>query len=106
MRMHNGAIIFSLLIAAAPALADSVTVTSGPNGTTIVNGKHCRVVTGKGGSNGTNSTTITAGSGQVSGSTTVSPGESGSSVVVGSGSSGGSSSSAGSTDCVIHRPAK
>ena len=106
MRMHSGAIVFSVLIMATPALADSVAVTSGPNGTTIVHGKPCRVVTGKAGSNGTNSTTITAGSGQVSGTTTISPGASGSSVVVGSGSSGGSSSSAGSADCVIHRRAK
>jgi hypothetical protein len=106
MRLCSGAVLIGLLAMAGPALADSVAVSSGPNGTTIVNGKPCRVVTGKSGANGTNSTTITAGSGQVSGSTTVSPGGSGSSVVVGSGSSGGTSSSAASGDCVIHRPAK
>ena len=106
MHVHIGAVVAGLIAIASPALADSVAVTSGPNGTTIINGKPCRVVTGKSGSNGTNSTTITAGGGQVSGSTTVSPGGSGSSVVVGSGSSGGSSSSAGSTDCVIHRRGK
>lgn len=106
MHVHLVAVFAGLIAIAAPALADSIAVTSGPNGTTVVNGKPCRVVTGKAGSNRTNSTTITAGSGQVSGSTTVSPGGSGSSVVVGSGSSGGTSSSAGSVDCVVRRPRK
>ena len=92
MRMHSGAIVFSLVIMATPAAADSVAVTSGPNGTTIVNGKPCRVVTGKGGSDVTNSTTMTAGSG--------------SSVVVGSGSSGGGSSSSAGADCVVRRPGR
>lgn len=105
MHVHLVAVFAGLIAIAAPALADSIAVTSGPNGTTVVNGKPCRVVTGKAGSNRTN-TTITAGSGQVSGSTTVSPGGSGSSVVVGSGSSGGTSSSAGSVDCVVRRPRK
>jgi hypothetical protein len=71
MHVHFLAVLAGLIAIASPALADSVAVTSGPNGTTIVNGKPCRVVTGKAGSNRTNSTTTTAGSGQVSGSTTV-----------------------------------
>jgi len=100
------AVFVGLITIASPVWADSVAVTSGPNGTTVVNGKPCRVVTGKAGSNRTNSTTITAGSGQVSGSTTVSPGESGSSVVVGSGSSGGTSSSAAGADCIVRRRGK
>jgi hypothetical protein len=104
MRMYTGAVLIGFLVMATPALADSVAVTSGPNGTTVVNGKPCRVVTDNGA--GSNSTTITTGPNGVSGSTTVSPGGSGSSVVVGSGSSGGTSSSAAGSDCVIHRPAK
>jgi hypothetical protein len=104
MRMHTAAVLIGLLAITAPALADSVAVTSGPNGTTIVNGKPCRVVTGKQG--GSNSTSITAGGGSVSGTTSVSPGGSGSSVTVGSGSSGGNSSSAATSNCVIHRPSK
>jgi hypothetical protein len=105
MRMHTAAVLIGLLAITAPALADSVAVTSGPNGTTIVNGKPCRVVTGKEGG-GSNSTSITAGGGGVSGTTSVSPGGSGSSVAVGSGSSSGNSSSAATSDCVIHRPSK
>jgi|SRR5215468_4145932 hypothetical protein len=105
MRMHTGAVLIGLLAMTVPALADSVAVTSGSNGTTIVNGKPCRVVTGKEGG-GSNSTSITAGGGSVSGTTSVSPGGSGSSVAVGSGSSGGNSSSAATSDCVIHRPSK
>ena len=108
IRLAALAALIALLAAGGPAFADSVTATSGPNGTTIVNGEPCRVVTGHGGSrDGTNSTTITAGGGQVSGSTTVSPGGSGtgSSVSVGSGSSsdGAHVSSAAGSDCVIHR---
>lgn len=103
MRVHSGAVLITLLAMAAPAWADSVAVTSG---TTVVNGKPCRVITGKTGSNATTSTGITAGAAGVSGSTTVSPGGSGSSVAVGSGSSGSTSSSAAGADCVIHRPAK
>ena len=104
MRIYTGAILIGLLAIAAPAVADSVAVTSGPNGTVVVNGKPCRVVTDN--RSRSNSTTITTGPNGVSGSTTVSPGGSGSSVVVGSGSSGGASSSAAGSDCVIHRPAK
>ena len=97
--------LLGFLAAAVPALADnSVSVSSSSDGTTIVNGKPCRVVTGKDG--GSNSTSITAGGGSVSGTTSVSPGGSGSSVTVGSGSSGGNSSSAATSDCVIHRPSK
>lgn len=105
MRIRTTVVLTGLLAIAGPALADSVAVTSGPNGTTIVNGKPCRIVTDnhRGGSN---STSITTGSNGVSGTTTVSPGGSGSSVAVGSGSSGGTSSSAAGSDCVIHRPAK
>ena len=106
MRLLSGAVLVSLLALAAPALADSVVVTSGPNGTTVVKSKPCRVVTWKTGAYAANSTNITAGAGGVSGSTTVSPSGSGSSVAVGSGSSGGTSSSAAGGDCVIHRPAK
>src|SRR5438105_10227568 len=99
----------------APALADSVAVGTSSNGTVIVNGKPCRVVTTK---DGSNSTTITTGSGGLSGSTTVSPGGgssvsitpggSGSSVAVGSSSSSGGShsSAAAGSDCVIYRPQK
>jgi hypothetical protein len=109
MRMRSAALPVLLgLLAAAPAFADSVAVTSGPNGTTIVNGKPCRVVTDQDRGSNTNSTSITAGGGSVSGSTTVSPGGSGSSVSVGSGSSsnGTQSSSAAGSDCVIHRHRK
>jgi hypothetical protein len=105
MRIHTGAVLIGFLAIAAPAAADSLAVTSGPNGTVIVNGKPCRVVTDNHG-RGSNSTSITTGSNGVSGSTTVSPGGSGSSVTVGSGSSGGTSSSAAGSDCVIRRPAK
>jgi hypothetical protein len=99
------------LAAVTPALADSVAVTSGPDGTAIVNGKPCRVVTRKDGQNtgSSNSTTITTGQGGVSGSTTISPGGgNSSSVTVGSGSSsnGTHSSSAASSDCVIYRNEK
>jgi hypothetical protein len=83
---------------------EQLAVTAGPNGTTVVNGKPCRVVTGDAG--GSNSTTITAGPNGVSGSTTMSPSGSRSSVIVSSGSSGGTSSSAAGSDCVIYRPAK
>ena len=117
MRVRTGILPIALALTAfaVPALADSVAVSSGPNGTVVVNGKPCRVVTTK---DGSNSTTITTGSGGLSGTTTVSPGGgssvsispggSGSSVAVGSSassSSGGSSAAAGS-DCVIYRPAK
>src|SRR5260221_13434389 len=100
------------LAVAAPALADSVAVTSGSDGTVIVNGKPCRVVTNKkDGSNtgSSNSTTITTGQGGVSGSTTISPGSgNSSSATAGSGSSstGTQSSSAASSDCVIYRNEK
>lgn len=106
MHVHIAAVVAGLIAIASPALADSVAVTTGPSGTTVINGKPCRAVAGKRGSNGMNSTTITAGGGQVGGSTSLAPGASGSSVVVGSGSSGGSSSSAASADCVIHRRGK
>src|SRR5947208_12581893 len=119
MRIHSG--IFPIVLAlaglAAPALADSVAVASGSGGTVIVNGKPCRVVTSK---DGSNSTTVTTGSGGLSGSTTVtpgggssvtiSPGGNSSSVAVGSSSSsssgGGHSSAAAGSDCVIYRPEK
>ncbi len=104
MRIHTGAVLIGFLTVTAPALADSVAVTAGPNGTAVVNGKPCRVVTGNAG--GSNSTTITTGPNGVSGSTSVSASGSRSSVIVGSGSSGGTSSSAAGSDCVIHRPAK
>src|SRR5579862_3052335 len=112
IRVHSTAIrvlTIGFLAAAAPALADSVAVTSGPDGTVVTNGKPCRVVTTRqGGPNtgSTNSTTITAGPGGVSGSTTISPGAgNNSSVTVGSGSSsnGTQSSSAAGGDCVIYR---
>jgi hypothetical protein len=110
MRMRSAAlpILIGLLAGAAPVLADSVSVSSGPNGTTVVNGKPCRVVTTHDGNSNTNSTSVTAGGGNVSGSTTVSPGSSGSSVSVGSSASsdGAQSSSAGGSDCVIYRNEK
>ena len=116
MHIHNSGARFILTIgflaAAAPVLADSVAVTSGSDGTVIVNGKPCRVVTNKkdGANTGSsNSTTITTGQGGVSGSTTISPGGgNSSSVTTGSSSSsaGGRSSSAASSDCVIYRNEK
>jgi hypothetical protein len=117
MRIRSG--IFPIVLAlaglAVPAFADSVAVGTSSNGTVIVNGKPCRVVTTK---DGSNSTTVTTGAGGLSGSTTVSPGGSGSSVTVSPGSnsssaaasssssSGGSSSAAAGSDCVIYRPDK
>jgi hypothetical protein len=114
MRLPNAAIavLVGVLATTAPALADSVAVASGPNGSVIVNGQPCRVVTthdGRGSTTTSNSTSITAGPNGVSGSTTVSPGNgSGSSVIVGNGSSsnGAQSSSAGGSDCVIYRHKK
>ena len=112
MRMQRAAlpVLLGLLAIADPALAASTSVTTSSDGTTIVDGKPCRVVTRHGGGNsGSNSTTVTAGGGAVSGSTTVSPGGSGasSSVTTGSGSSssGTHSSSAAGSDCVIYRDA-
>ena len=115
MGTHDRAIMLvtiGLLTAATPAMADSVTVTSGPDGTVIINGQPCRAVTR--GDDGSNSTTITTGSNGLSGSTTVSPGGgssvtinpggSGSSVAVGSGSSSdGRSSAAAGSNCVVYR---
>jgi len=115
MRIRSQIFPFVLAFAAvtAPALADSVAVGTSSNGTVIVNGKPCRVVTTK---DGSNSTTITSGAGGLSGSTTVSPGggssvtispgSNSSSVAVGSSSSSGSSSAAAGSDCVIYRPEK
>jgi len=115
MRMQRAAlpVLLGFLASVAPALAASTSVTTSSDGTTITNGKPCRVVTrqgsGQGGGSGSNSTTVTAGGGAVSGSTTVSPGGSGasSSVTTGSGSSSGGthSSSAAGSDCVIYRDA-
>jgi hypothetical protein len=101
--------LLGFLAAAVPALADSVSVSSSSDGTTIVNGKPCRVVTRKDGDRSTgNSTSITAGGGSVSGSTTVAPGGSGSSVTVGSGAGSGGThtSSAAGSDCVIYKNEK
>ena len=111
--------IFPALLAlaglAAPSLADSVAVATGSDGTVVVNGKPCRVVTTK---DGSNSTTVTTGPDGLSGSTTVSPGGGSSvtispgnggssSVAVGSSSgSGASSSAAAGSDCVVYRPEK
>jgi hypothetical protein len=121
MRIRSG--IFPIVLAlaglAVPALADGVAVGTSSNGTVIVNGKPCRVVTTKDGSNSMTVTTgVTTGAGGLSGSTTVSPGGSGSSVTISPGSnsssaaasssssSGGSSSAAAGSDCVIYRPEK
>jgi len=115
--MHIRNQIFPILLAAAaltgPTLADSVAVGTTSDGTVIVNGKPCRVVTTK---DGSNSTTITSGAGGLSGSTTVSPGGglsvtispggNSSSVAAGSSSSSGGSSAAAGSDCVIYRPEK
>jgi hypothetical protein len=103
-------VILGLLAMAPPSFADSVAVTSGPNGTVVTNGKPCRVVTrdhddSKNPRN-SNSTTITTGPGGLSGSTTVTPGGgAGTSVTVGSGSSsnGDQTSSAAGSDCVIYK---
>jgi hypothetical protein len=115
MRIHSKILPAVLALAglAAPALADSVAVATGSDGTVVVNGKPCRVVTTK---DGSNSTTVTTGSGGLSGSTTVSPnggssvtispGNNSSSVAVGSSGSGASSSTAAGSDCVIYRPEK
>jgi len=102
------AVLVGFLAAAAPALAGSVSMSSSSDGTTVVNGKPCRVVTRHRGDGATsNSSTVTAGNGSVSGNTTISPGGSGagSSVSVGSGSSssGTHSSSAAGSDCVIYQ---
>ena len=104
MRVSTAVMLIGCLATTVPALAESIAVTSGPNGTTIVNGKPCRVITGKQG--GSTSTSITTGAGGVSGTTTVSPGASGSSVAVGSASGNGTSTSAAASDCVMRRPAK
>lgn len=103
--MRIGRAVFPALIgilAAGPAFANSVAVTSGPNGTVVSGDQPCRVVHDHGGGN---STSITTGPNGVSGSTTVSPGGSGSSVTVGSGASagGGEASAGAGSDCVIHR---
>ena len=111
------ALTIGLLAASAPALADSVSVTTGADGTTIVNGKPCRVVDLHDG--GSNTTTIQTGRDGVSGSTTITRGDGGnsssvtagsgsSSVTVGSGSSsdGTQSSSAAGSECVIYRHVK
>src|SRR6185436_4254109 len=93
--------LLGFLAIATPALADSVSVSSSSEETTIVNGKPCRVVTRKDGDRSTsNSTSITTGGGSVSGSTTISPGGSGSSGTVGSGASsdGTHSSTAAGSD--------
>jgi hypothetical protein len=111
MRMQRAAlpVLLGLLAIAGPGLAASTSVTTSSDGTTIVDGKPCRVVTRQGGGSGSNTSTVTAGGGGVSGSTTVSPGGSGasSSVTTGSGSSSGGthSSSAAGSDCVIYRDA-
>ena len=106
-------VVLALAGLAAPALADTVAVATGSDGTVVVNGKPCRVVATK---DGSNSTTVTTGSGGLSGSTTVSPGggssvtispgNNSSSVAVGSSSSSGGSSAAAGSDCVIYRPQK
>lgn len=112
MRIRRAAlpVLIGFLASAAPALADSVSVSSSSDGTVIVDGKPCRVVTRQAGDrSGTNSTSVTAGGGAVSGSTSVSPGGSGtsSSVTVGGGSSSGGThtSSAAGSDCVTYRDA-
>ena len=109
MRTSRIALPFILgLLTASPCLADSVTVTSGPNGT-VTSSKPCRVVTRDGheskDQSASNSTTITNGPNGMSGTTSVSPGGAGTSVTVGSGSSSGSTttSSAAGGDCVIYR---
>ena len=101
--------LLGFLAMAAPAVAGSVSVSSSSDGTVVVDGKPCRVVTRKDGGGATaNSSSVTAGGGSVSGSTTISPGGSGSSVTVGSGSSSGGShtSSAAGSDCVIYKNEK
>jgi hypothetical protein len=110
MRIHSSAVsvLIAGLMAAAPAVADSVAVTSGPNGTVIVNGKPCRIVTthdrnAPNTSSTSNSTSITTGPNGLSGSTTISPGGNSSSVTVGSGSTTSGTTSAAGSDCVIYR---
>jgi hypothetical protein len=116
-------VLIAALLAVSPALAESVAVTSGPNGTVVINGKPCRIVSAdENGSGSTaktdqnrNSTSITTGPGGLSGTTTITPGNgvsastatagSGSSVAVGSSTAGGDgaqvASGAGS-DCLIY----
>jgi hypothetical protein len=112
MRIGSGVtlLLIGCLAGAAPVFADSVAVTSGPDGTVIVNGKPCRVVTrhdenAPASTSTSNSTSITSGPNGLSGSTTVTPGGNSSSVTVGSGStsSGTQSSSAAGSDCVIYQ---
>ncbi|MBV9828092.1 MAG: hypothetical protein JO001_20860 [Alphaproteobacteria bacterium] len=111
MRISFAAIpvILGVLGVAAPSFADSVAVTTGPNGTMVSSGKPCRVVTRDShdsNNHATNSTSITTGPNGMSGTTTVSPGgAAGSSVTVGSGSSsdGSQASSAAGSDCVIYK---
>jgi len=109
IRTRVSLIALALATLATPVLADSVAVGTSSNGTVIVNGKPCRVVTTK---DGSNSTTITSGAGGLSGSTTVSPGG-GSSVTISPGCNSSSvavgsssSSAAAGSDCVIYRPEK
>lgn len=121
MPVHTRAIAvlaIGLLTAAAPAIADSVAVASGPDGTAIVNGQPCRVITRA--DAGSNSTSITTGPDGLTGTTTISPGGgssvtisrgspggSGSSVAVGSSaSSNGQSSATAGSNCVIYRNKK
>jgi hypothetical protein len=115
-RAINGvAVLVPVLLAIQPALADSVAVGSSSDGTVIVNGQPCRVVTRK--DAGGNSTSVTSGANGLSGTTTVgpgggaavsiSPGGSGSSAAVGSGSSsGGQAAAAAGSSCVIYRNEK
>ena len=101
MRHHKTAVSAMMLglFVTVPVFADSVGVSSGPNGTVVTNSQPCQVVTGR--DRGSNTTTITTGRNGVSGTTTLSPGGSGSSVAVDSGSS-----SSGGTNCVVTRPGK
>jgi hypothetical protein len=111
MRMRGVALplMIGLMAITSPCFADSVAVSSGPDGTVVVNGKPCRVVTRDdkdGKHQATNSTSMTAGPNGLSGTTTVSPGSgASSSVTVGSGSSsdGTHTSSAAGSDCVIYK---
>jgi hypothetical protein len=125
-------IVIGVLAVAPACYANSVAVTSGPNGTTVVGDQPCRVIThdehadrdadrdhvDRDRDHGDrdradrdhadrrgNSTSITAGGGSVSGMTTVSPGDHGSSVTVGSGSgsSNGHAAAGAGSDCVIER---
>jgi hypothetical protein len=99
------AVALASSVSGATAGGDSSSVTVGSDssgaGAVIINGRPCKVITEKGGGNGSQSGPVTVGGGAVGGSTT-SP--NGSSVTVEPGSSGSVTAGSGSSgNCVILR---